>query len=457
MKLTHDMRLLAAFGIACALVTLATPTPAGAQATSDDDAATGETPADPTKDAPPVEEADAPDADMAPAPDAAEADDTAPATEPATSGEAGALATPGAEAEAAPAADDTTADEASDEASGEEEPARTGPEFTFANSFFSWTNGVTVNTFAPGAQLTYDPTWQMSFSLTPRFYLTDTTFLWLNQGLWYEVTDANDGTYNREPLLSDTLLDLRQIFAWEGFVFQPQARLGFPLSKASQAAGRILQTGLGLTVARPFAELASFTVAGTFGYRRWWQTRNVPTVSQPYAGNCTQPDPLQPPICTQASGSTNGRDILLAGISLSVMPVSGLTVSGSAFYMAMYGEELAPASIPINGGTTTIPDRSITHWRAFTYFSLAVAYDVLPWLNLQLGIQNSANVAPLYNPDGSVRSPFTADTQIFLSTTIGLDGLYEEIFEDSEDDGLTPEERQRRRQGLASRGQSNAF
>jgi hypothetical protein len=336
-------------------------------------------------------------------------------------------------------------------------PAPRGPALTFANSFFSLTNGVTVNTFSPGAQLSYDPTWQISASLTPRFYLTDTTFLWLNQGLYYEATDSNDGTYNREPMLSDTLLDLRQVVTWEGFVFQPQVRLGFPLSKASQAASRILQAGAGVTVARPIPELASFTPALTLGYRRWFQTKNVPTTSEPWAGNCTQPDPLQPPVCTQASGVTNGRDILLAGLTLTIMPLAGLTVSGSGFYMATYGEELAPASIPINGGTTTLDDQSLTHWRAFTYFSLAVAYDVLPWLNLQLGIQNAANVAPLYNPDGSVRSPFTADTQIFLSTTVGLDGVYEELFRGAEDDGLTPEERQRRRQGLASRPRATTF
>jgi hypothetical protein len=124
--------------------------------------------------------------------------------------------------------------------------------------------------------------------------------------------------------------------------------------------------------------------------------------------------------------------------------------------MASYGEELAPADVAINGGNVTLEDESATHWRAFTYFSLAVGYDVLPWLNLQLGVQNAANVAPLYNPDGSVRSPFTADTQVFLTTTIGLDGLYQEIFSGDDGDGLTPEERQRRRQGLASRGRATS-
>ena len=93
----------------------------------------------------------------------------------------------------------------------------------------------------------------------------------------------------------------------------------------------------------------------------------------------------------------------------------------------------------------------------WTYFSLAVAYDVTPWLNLQLGIQNANSVAPLFDPSGNVQSPFGPATQVFLSTTIGLDSFVNEVFGSEEDDGLTPQERQRRRQGLASTGGRSAF
>ncbi len=353
-----------------------------------------------------------------------------------------------------------TVEEASAEASGDPEPETShsaGPALTFANSFFSYTNAVTVHTFAPAAQLSYDPTWLMQMNLTPRFYLTDTTFLWLNQSVSLEVTDSNFDTYNREPLLADTLLDLRQLLSWEGFVFQGQLRVGFPLSKASQAAGRILQTGVGLTVARPFPELAGFTVAATFGYRRWWATRNVPFTHEPDGGSCFTPSPGETPECQQASGLSTARDILLGGLTLNLAPIPGLTISASGFYFTTYGHELADAVVPINGGDTTHEDGSVTHWRPFTYFALAVAYDVLPWLNLQLGIQNSGGAAPLYNPDGSVRSPFSPDTQVFLTSTVSLDGLYGEIVGGDSEDDLTPEERQRRRQGLARSGGSSAF
>lgn len=344
-----------------------------------------------------------------------------------------------------------------DAATEEAPPPPRGPALRFANSFFSWTNAVTFNTFAPGAQLTYDPTYLMTFTLMPRFYLTDTTFLWMSQSVFLELTDSNDGTYNREPLLDDTLLDLRQLARWEGFVIQGQLRLGFPTSKMSQAAGRVMQTGFGLTVTRPFPELAALTISVTGGYRRWWATRNYVATGEPVYGSCESIGGTMPSFCTHAGAVTPARDIVVTGLVMTVMPATGLTLSFSGFYLGIYGEEIADANVPVNGGSVTVSGESPTHWRHFTYFSLAVAYDVLPWLNLQLGIQSSGIAAPIYNPDGSVRSPFNPDTQLFLSTTIGLDALYDQIVGTGEEE-LSPAERQRRRQGLARReGATSSF
>lgn len=381
--------------------------------------------------------------------------------------EAEALSPPAvAEAAEASAAEPIEEDAAEPTEEEEEAPARRGPALSFANSFFSYTNAVTLHTLDPSAQLTYNPTWQMSFGLTPRFYLTDTTFLWLNQGLFIELTDSDNDTYNHEPILSDTTLDLRQNIPWEGFVFQGAARVVFPLSKGSQAARRVLQTGLALTATRPFPELASFTVSASFGYRRWWAMSNVAQIQDGARPGYTTSDNLllcEPvdggrvsPICSQAGSSTTARDLIVTGLALSVMPFAGFTVQFSAFYLGMYGDEIATAEVNVNGGTVTLEDDSLTHWRHFTSFVLAVGYDVLPYLNISLGLQNSSVAAPLYNPDGSVRSPFNADSQLYLTVTLGLDGLYNEIA-GSDEEGLTPEERQRRRQGLAQSGGAISF
>jgi len=359
-----------------------------------------------------------------------------------------------ADADPAPAGTEPLAGDPEPQPSDVAAPARAGPALTFSNSFFTWSNAATLHTFAPGAQLTYDPTYVQNFSLTPRFYLTDTTFLWLNQAMTLELTDSNSTASNREPMLGDTLLDLRQIVAFEGFVFQGQARLGFPVSKGSQAAGRILQTGLGLTIARPIPE-ANLTISATAGYRRWWATRNVSNAEESYPGQCLQPSPGEAPVCTQASGSTTARDILIGGVVMNVAPLPGLNVSFSGFLMGTYNYDVGSADVPVNGGTVSRQDDSLTHWRPFTYFSLAVAYDVQPWLNLQLGLQNSGVVAPLFDSSGNATSPFSPNTQVFLTTTVGIDALIGEIVGDDEE--LTPQERMRRRQGLASTGGRSAF
>jgi hypothetical protein len=368
---------------------------------------------------------------------------------------------PDAEALAAPEAE-APADAAA--AAAEEAPAPRPASrlpLSFANSYFFWGNYVNAWTFAPGAGQTYNPTYQMSFSLNPRFYLTDTTFLWLNQDLFVELTDADDATYNREPMLGDTLLDIRQNLMVEGFVFQFQGRLGFPLSKLSQAARRVMQTGLGIVATRPIPEAANLTISTNVAYRRWWALSNVPIASpsESQIGYCSPSAGMTAgePTCTQASGATSLRDIIIAGLTLSVAPLPELTIMLQGMFIWGYGHELAPGEVDINGGTVVIEDQSRTHWRNFTYLMLAVAYDVQPWLNIQLGIANTGVLAPLYSPDGSVRGPFNADTQVFLNTTITIDSLYQTIFPQEEGEELTPEERNRRRQGLASRDDPSSF
>lgn len=411
----NALHALAVFaGIA---VLTGTAIPAGAQEPADDPQAAPE-------EATPEEAASE---ETAPE-DAAPTDELTPpeVSTPVEAEEESPLASPVEAAESATATDAVGIEPPADEEAvavveAEEEeaaPARRGPALSFANSFFTYTNALTAYTFSPGAQLTYNPTWLMSFGLTPRFYLTDTTFLWLNQGLFLELTDSDGDTYNHEPLLTDTTLDLRQNIIWEGFVFQAQARLVFPLSKASQSAQRILQTGLGLSITRPFPELASFTVSASAGYRRWWGTSNVARIMpghEPDYRNATGGAECEAglqPYCTQAGSATLARDIVVTGLAFSVMPFAGFTVQLQAFYMGMYAYEVAPTDVPVDGNSRTIVDDSPTHWRHFTSFALAVGYDVLPYLNLSLGIQNAGVAAPLYNPDGSVRSPFNPDTQV---------------------------------------------
>lgn len=416
---------------------------------------------------------DAAEADAAEAPDAepAEAVETEPAetTDPNLEFEAGASAEPSEEASsqlAAPEVDESAeegAEEATEEAAEEAEEAEedSGPApLPWRSSFFTWTNQATFNSFVRDGQLSYDPTYQQSFSLSPRWYVAPMTFFWANVSLNLEITDTNFNALNRDPQITDPVVEIRHMIPWEGFIFIAQGRLGLPVSKASQAAQRYLQTGLGTTIVRVVPEI-NLTIAGLFAYRRWWAGSNVTLVDTPQPDTCG--GSLQAPagggapeaptvFCGQLGDATAARDIILAGVSLTMTPFGGFSINASAFLFNTYNFELAPAEIDVDTSPEPIvfPDQSRTHWRNFTYFAVSVAYQFLPWLNVSLGVQNSGFLASAYNPDGSIRNPLiTPDTQVFLGATIGLDTLYTDVFVGAEDN-LTPEERQRRQQGLAS-------
>lgn len=417
---------------------------------------------------------DAADAVEAPEADAAEAPEATETTDPNLELEEGASAEPSEEASsqlAAPEVDESAeegAEEATEEAAEEAEEAEedSGPApLPWRSSFFTWTNQATFNSFVRDGQLSYDPTYQQSFSLSPRWYVAPMTFFWANVSLNLEITDTNFNALNRDPQITDPVVEIRHMIPWEGFIFIAQGRLGLPVSKASQAAQRYLQTGLGTTIVRVVPEI-NLTIAGLFAYRRWWAGSNVTLVDTPQPDTCG--GSLQAPagggapeaptvFCGQLGDATAARDIILAGVSLTMTPFGGFSINASAFLFNTYNFELANAEIGSDqietrpdGDPLVIPDQSRTHWRNFTYFAVSVAYQFLPWLNVSLGVQNSGFLASAYNPDGSIRNPLiTPDTQVFLGATIGLDTLYTDVFVGAEDN-LTPEERQRRQQGLAS-------
>lgn len=346
------------------------------------------------------------------------------------------------------------------EAGAESEEAPAAEELPWRNTFFTWTHGVTFNSFLRDAQLSYNPTYLQNFSLSPRWYVLPTSFFWANIGIQLEITDTDGAALNRDPQLSDAALEFRHMMPWEGFLFIGQMRLAFPTSKASLAAQRYVQAGLGMTIVRPIPEIG-LTLAGLLSYRRWFAGSNVVQVGEPQPDRCFAPLPsstgtLSAPevnttTCDQLGTASAASDVFLGGIAATWVPFAGFNVALSTFLFTTYGFELAPAYVHVDTSEEPllIEDGSPSHWNNFTFFSLSVGYQFLPWLNVSLGIQNSGFVASAFNPDGSIRNPlFTPDTQVFLSGTFQIDTIFNELM--GEGDDLSPEERQRRRQGLAS-------
>ena len=368
-----------------------------------------------------------------------------------------------AEADPVATAEEPASEEAAEEAEAESSPPEPLP---WRNSFFTWTNQANFNSFLRDAQLSYNPVYQQQFTLSPRWYLGPMTQLRASVSLNVEITDTDLNALNRDPQLLDPVLTLLHMVPWEGFILMPQVRLAFPVSKASQASERYFQAGAGLTVVRIIPELANLTLAGVFSYRRWFAGSNVIRTGDPQPDRCGGPTPavvggadaapqVTTAFCDQVGGASAASDVILAGISATMTPVGSFSINLSAFLFTLHGFGLAPwvsdpGQVITREEPLVLEDGSPSHWRNFTFVSVSVAYQFTPWLNMSLGIQNSGLAAPAYNPDGSLRNPlFTPDTQVFLSATFGVDTIYNELFGETEDD-LTPEERQRRQQGLAS-------
>lgn len=364
----------------------------------------------------------------------------------------------------------TSEEEATDEAAGSEEAAEEAQAerepLPWRNSFFSYYLGVTPNTFFRDAQLSYDPLVYNYLSLTPRWYLDPQLFFALSQSVSYEMTnDGESSSYNHDVQLSDTVVELRRTTPWEGFIFIPAVRVTLPASKASQAAQRYFGLGAAVTAVRVIPEAWSMTIAAQVGYRYWFAGSNVPltsadTMQQAYPPGGVTRDPdvggfAPSPTLGQASGTTTARHIAFGGLTINVTPFEGFNVTLQGYYFTQEGHGLADAC---TSGVLTSPDGAYcdngdgpTHWRHGTSLGLYLAYDIQPWFNLSVGWSNSFNLAPLFGPDGSVYSPFNPQNQFSLSATFQIDGIYETLTAGGEDDGLTPEQRQRRRQGLAQR------
>lgn len=388
--------------------------------------------------APPVAAADEVAQQEAPAATDPEEDEPVATTSaPAPADPAQADPTPAAPPAAAPVEDEANAAEAQAAA----EP------LAWRNSFFTWTQGVTLATFDRGALPHYNPTYYHYFFLNPRWYLDPQTFLVLGAGAYVEATqDDSSSVSAHEFSLGDMSVELRRTIAWEGFIFLPSVRLTVPLSKLSQAAQRIINTGVGITVVRPIPEAAGMTIAGVARYNRWWATSNTPQSADGQCfGDCSR---------------TSELDRITAGININITPVEHLTLTVGAFWFWINGYNLAPgeSGAVTSGGNGVIGDSSPNHWRNFTSYSISVAYDPVEWLNVSIGWANSTFVSPLMNGDGTrVRNPFdiseSPDQQITLNLQMTIDAFYSAITHPTgeHDDGLTPEERQRRRQGLGSR------
>jgi hypothetical protein len=299
------------------------------------------------------------------------------------------------------------------------------------NSTLSWDHTLNTTAFVKSSQLTYNPTYEMAFSLRPRWYLDDldeALSLRLRQDLAIELTDTDTRSTNREPVLSDTFIDVvhAKLVELEGIALSGGGRLVLPISTVSRANSVVLGTGLLAGLSREFDVLEGLTLGGDANWTHYFATSNVTSTESQHP--CFVLDARAPQVCSQVGGPSTVSDSVLAGLSASLSPLTGLTVDLSFSWWWRFGRDLAEAEVPVTtapGGSVSIGDMSATHVRSLTWFMAGVGYDFTGWLN---GALTYATLTEQLSPDGSRRNPFwNVDSAVSLTATLTLDQLYGEL------------------------------
>ena len=309
----------------------------------------------------------------------------------------------------------------------------TGKRLVWRNSTFGFGQHVSKNTIFKEEQLSYNPVYIQTFSLAPRFYLSDTLSLRLRQDLAFEITEPDEygpyaGYSMREKLyLLNTLIDLMEsrLAEYRGVLLAAGLRLNLPTAISSQARRRILGTGPMASLTKSFDKVLEGMVLRLSG--RWihhFHLSNVRAAEDDYpclrASGASSDASSSSAYCL--GGTTNYNDEFLTSISVELTPVARLDLSASFALAWLRGAPLAGARIETLTGEVVIEDQSVTHWRYATGAALGVGYMFTDFFHLALSI--NSQTAQL-NPDGSLRNPLiNPDTLFSLDATFTLDQLY---------------------------------
>lgn len=372
-------------------------------------------------------------------------------TQAAAEAQAAADAQAAAAAEAQAAADAAAAEQARVAAEAAAAAAATPPEApkrVWRNSIFTVSPWVTTYTFSEGAQLTYDPTFALNFTLSPRFYLLDTLYLRVSEDLSVEVTQSDSDTTTRQPLLSDMRVDLMRpaLIKTSGFVLSAGLRVSLPVSIASRFANRIMGTSLITASSYDLPEATHLTVGFDFSYTHNWNSTNTATHFA-YADNAGEGATICPSGADgcEVGGPTNATESFSFGPSLEWAPIDTFSLSASYSWLPRLGGPLGTQTIETATGPVVLRDDK-THWRVGQAFSISASYQTTPWLGLSLAyaVQTSQ-----LNTNGTLRNPLSnPDMTLEFDATVTLDQLYDAALGDGDD--LTPEQQRLIRQGEAS-------
>ena len=261
---------------------------------------------------------------------------------------------------------------------------------SFAQSF-------NLRGFRRDSQLTYDPTYTWTLSVSPRWNVRERISLGARQDATLELTESDFTTRQRQVWMDDTRFDVRYTFEERpgDVTLTLLGLMRLPTSLVSQGARRSVNLGAGLLAIRPVDVLSGLVFYGLVSYRAWLSSSDVVRVrGGDYA--CDLSGVGSTSACEQAGGVTTTIGTLSVVGQALLIPRPRWTVTLGLALDVSHAHRLSDACVIVDSSPEPVcfGDSARNHIRTLTEFSASVGYDFRDYLTLTL-----AYVTLAYHPD----------------------------------------------------------
>jgi len=285
----------------------------------------------------------------------------------------------------------------------------------WAGSEVSLKHSASLLSFAPGAELTYDPVLVQSLSVDPTWRISPRLRLTGHLGLETELTDSPVTSRERQPLLEDTTVTGSwRAPGWRGIDTTLSLRLALPTSAEAIARRRIVGIGPVLTARRDLDRGALtwspfVTLRATYN----WQLSTSLVYDGPSITTC---DAERGDACEEFdhAGSRSAVAGFAQVLGLNVAwPAHDLVFTAQAWWVQSLLYDLAPLTGP--DGEPVASGPGATDFRLAQVYLLAAEWAPARRWKLSGGLETQS---PQRAPDGDLHAPFVNRyTQLFVTAT----------------------------------------
>lgn len=297
-------------------------------------------------------------------------------------------------------------------------------------------NAFTALSMDPSAEPDYNPSYVMSWSFNPRYYLYDRLSARLGFSIEQEITNSDSTQDIYEPVVSDISLG----FIYSPFYTIPVADIrlgggitfGFPTSKVSQARTLYFSLAPSISLARSFDVLGGLELSYGFRYNKNFN-KYTGSVSEDAQFPC--PTNLADRTECFNMGSRNASMSFSNTFTAQIYWLERFytTVQVGVVNTLLY--PVAPAEIDTVGGTVTVDESGDnTDHRGAMSYAIEIGYDAWDFLSFALGV---STVNSQLRDDGDYWAPFfNRYSSIYFDVALSVDALVQEFMGDDEDDAV---------------------